>query len=65
MPNPRDPPPDLPIPADSASVVHELVLEFHRVLTVEEWMTVGEAAQQLPYVQHLRAEAVPITRDED
>ena len=35
---------------------HELVLEFKRALTQEEWREVIEAARSLPYVQELRAE---------
>jgi len=57
--------PLVPTPVGWAPVVHELVLEFHRVLTPEEWRLVVNEAQQLPYVQHLRAEAVPVTRAED
>lgn len=59
------PDPLVPIPTGSAPVVHELVLEFHRVLTPEEWRVVTNAARDLPYVQHLRAEVVPVTRAED
>lgn len=36
---------------------HELVLEFNRFLTEDEWREVVEKARTLPYVKGLRAES--------
>lgn len=43
---------------------HQLTLEFRRFLSEDEWRDVVTRAQELPYVKHLRADAVTIPTEQ-